>query len=86
MGLELLIQYGAIGTVLIWFMYRNEKNIKSLTDAINNHLTSSINNQSKTNLLMIDVISKCPSNGGKIRRGEINSLKKEIDKELKKEE
>lgn len=75
METEVLAQYGIIGLVLLWFMYRLEKILTTQTKAINN--------QSLVMISVIDVISRCPStkgskNGNKIKEEEMEKIKTSI--------
>jgi hypothetical protein len=78
MGSEQLVQFGAMGIVLAWFMFRNEKKTEGLTKAINN--------QTKVMIYLVDVISGCPNNssgtnGNKLRASEFNKIKEEVLRE-----
>ena len=76
---EPFLQYGAIGIVLAWFMFRSEKKTEALTTAINN--------SNKVVLCLIDAVSGCPTNsnskdgantGRQIRTEQLNAIKEEI--------
>ncbi len=76
---EPFIQYGAIGLVLAWFMFRSEKKTEALTKAINN--------SNKVVLCLVEAVSGCPNNtnsnenamtGRRIRTEQLNAIKEEI--------
>ena len=75
MELEILAQYGIVGIVLLWFMYRLEKILTMQTKAVNNN--------SKVMIHVVEVIATCPaakgsSNGKKLRDKALDNLKNEI--------
>ena len=75
---EPLVQFGAIGIVLAWFMIRSEKKTEALTKAINNN--------NKILIYVVDAISGCQSNtanlaggiGANIRTDQLKDLREEI--------
>lgn len=78
---QTILQYGAIGAMLVWFMYRDFKTTEKQVEAQNNNARV-INNQNKIMLAMIDTISQCPSNGTNpdnvLRKKELDRLKNEV--------
>lgn len=71
-GEKELIQYGAMGIMLLYFMWRDSK--------MKDRLATNMNQTNKILLLLIDVVSSCPSNvnGRAIRNEEINKIKEEV--------
>lgn len=73
MSPEQFAQFGIVGLVLFWFMWRSEKKTEQLTKAINN--------QTIIMMSVIDVIASCPNNnadGKRIKSEELQKIKTEI--------
>lgn len=70
---DVLLQFGAVGAVLLWFMSRYEKKAAETTKALNNNTLAVI--------YLIEVISGCPNNNSTnnpIRAEEIKNIKQQI--------